>query len=77
MTQEQEKHLQYIKDTFCTSVDTKYRAGQEEHGGDLWAKRNVIDFAIEEALDLVTYLVTVKKQIEESGVQLGTLEDKA
>src|SRR3990167_4934944 len=60
MTPEQEKHLQKIKDQFNELVDSKYRKGQEAHGGDLWAKSGLLDMAIEEAIDQVTYLITLK-----------------
>ena len=62
MTPEQEKHLQKIKDQFAELVDSKYRKGQISHGGDLWAKSGLLDMAIEEAIDQVTYLVTLKEQ---------------
>ena len=75
MTPEQEAHLKLIIDTFSSAMDTKYRNGAKEHGGDLWRKKHLIDFAIEEALDQVCYLVTLKKQLEEKGIELGDLED--
>lgn len=65
MTDAQEAHLQRIKDKFTAAVDEKYRKGQVEHGGNLWNKAGVIDYAIEEALDMVVYLYTLKEQIEE------------
>lgn len=75
MTQEQENHLQNIKTAFLKAVDIKYRHGQEEHGGNLWKKKGLIDMAIEEAVDQVIYLLTLKKQIEDSGVELGEKEE--
>ena len=62
MTPEHEKHLEQIKQTFLELVDTKYRAGQEEHGGNLFNKDGLLDFAIEEVLDLAVYLFTLKQQ---------------
>jgi len=76
MSVEQEKHLKLIIDTFSKSMDAKYRKGVIEHGGELWRKKGLIDMAIEEALDQVCYLVTLKRQLEESGIQLGNKEDK-
>lgn len=73
MTQEQEQHLQSIKDWFTTEVDKKYRAGQKEHGGDLWLKSGIIDMAIEEVLDMAVYLTTLKSQI----AQIQTKFDEA
>lgn len=75
MTPSQEAHLQHIKDTFAELTDRKYRKGQEEHGGNLWQKKRLIDMAIDEAIDQVTYLLSLKEQIEESGAQLGTLDE--
>jgi hypothetical protein len=76
MSPEQEQHLKLIIGTFSKSMDAKYRKGQQEHGGDLWRKKGLIDMAIEEALDQVCYLVTLKRQLEEAGIQLGDKEDK-
>ena len=71
MTPEQEKHLLDIKEAFTQLVDTKYRKGQAEHGGSLWDKRGLIDMAIDEAIDQVTYLITLKRQLELLGVDPG------
>ena len=61
MTPEQEAHLQAIKARFNIETDKKYRAGQAEHGGNLWEKTDefLLYAAIEEAIDQVTYLVTL------------------
>jgi len=76
MSVEQEDHLKLIIDTFSKSMDTKYRKGAKEHGGFLWRKKGLIDMAIEEALDQVCYLVTLKQQIEKSKVELGDKDDE-
>jgi hypothetical protein len=57
MNEEQESHLWAIKERFVSKLDSKYRAGQGEHGGNLW-DRDVLTDAIDEAIDLVTYLDT-------------------
>ncbi len=76
MTPEQEAHLQEIKDFVCAQIDRKYRAGQKEHGGDLWLKAGIIDMAIEEAVDSLVYLPTLRKQMEKSNFhQLYDLKD--
>jgi len=62
MTDAHEQHLQRIKDAFCRDVDTKYRKGQEEHGGNLWQKPRMLENALEEILDLAVYLYTLKEQ---------------
>jgi len=74
MTPQQEQHLQFIKDEFCQRYDKKYRAGQQEHGGDLWKKKGIIDFAIEEALDQVGYLLTLKEQLKD--LDIGEIKEE-
>lgn len=63
MTPEQEQHLQGIQEDFCELVDAKYRKGQAEHGGNLLNKlpAEVLDMAIEEAIDQVVYLLTLRE----------------
>lgn len=75
MTEEQEKHLQFIKDEFCEAVDKKYRAGQAEHGGDLWLKRGILDMALEECIDFWVYIRTLKQQLDE-GITPTKEDDK-
>ena len=65
MTEDQEKHLQEIKDEFCSLVDSKYRKGQAEHGGNLWEKEGLEKMLLEEVIDHVVYLLTLLKQIRE------------
>jgi hypothetical protein len=77
MTNAQDAHLSGLVTDFTQLVTKKYTAGQKEHGGNLWDKKGLIDMAIDEAIDQVVYLLTLKKQIEDSGVQLGSLEDEA
>jgi hypothetical protein len=69
MTQEQEQHLQQIKDRFCEMIDAKYRAGCREHGGNLWdvpaeqLKKEITN----EILDLVAYQFTLEMLKVEDG----------
>jgi hypothetical protein len=62
MTKEQEKHLLKIKQQFDIAVDYKYRKGQKEHGGNLFdnSPEHLLDCAIEEAIDLLVYLLTLR-----------------
>lgn len=62
MSPEHEAHLQRILDRFTADARTKYEAGQQEHGGRLWEKSGMLDHAIEEAIDLVVYLFTLREQ---------------
>lgn len=54
-------------------IYAKYMAGQEEHGGELWRKQGIIDMAIEEAVDQVIYLLTLREQL--AGLRLGDLSE--
>lgn len=65
MTQAQESHLARVKVGFIELVDAKYRAGAAEHGGELLALPDltVLDLAIEEAVDQVVYLLSLKEKL--------------
>ncbi len=63
MTHDQEVHLSGIIRRYASEVDRKYRRGQQEHGGDLFAKTGLLPMAIEEALDLPVYLYTLNDQL--------------
>jgi hypothetical protein len=57
-----EAHLARIITSVTRDIDAKYRAGQIEHGGDLWMKPGMLEQAIAEALDLCVYLYTELEQ---------------
>ncbi len=65
MTREQEDHLESIKLYFVSASDKKYRAGQAEHGGNLFDMDTIqlLDCAIEEAIDQVVYLITLRQKL--------------
>ena len=65
MTPQQEKHLRSIKRDFSNLVDSKYRKGQEEHGGNLFEMPllDLVDNSINEAIDQVVYLLTLRNRI--------------
>lgn len=65
MDQEHENHLGYILEETMVRLDEKYRKGQAEHGGKLWEKDGLLDEAINEALDQVVYLLTLKQQLND------------
>lgn len=52
-----EKHEVEIIDWIGTTISSKYRAGQKEHGGRLWRKP-MLGHMIEEITDLVVYMAT-------------------
>lgn len=58
MTDEQEAHVRHLKQRVAADLDAKYRAGQIEHGGNLWEKPGMLEQAYAEALDQCIYLLT-------------------
>lgn len=75
MTDEQEAHLQRIKDDFLRDVDAKYRKGQAEHGGDLWKKPGVLEMAMDECVDHYVYCHVLKEQRDNPELVDPTLHD--
>lgn len=69
MTQEQEQHLQKIKDRVCDMIDAKYRAGAEKHGGnmaDLSFDRLMGELRME-VIDMMVYWAAAElKTLEEN-----------
>jgi hypothetical protein len=49
---------------FVKLFTRKYDEGAKNHGGGLWKKPNLINEAIEETLDLWSYLATLQDQID-------------
>ncbi|HUR19845.1 MAG TPA: hypothetical protein VMZ90_03500 [Vicinamibacterales bacterium] len=62
MDAEHQAHATRILSKFNADLLAKYEAGQAEHGGNLWEKRGMLEHAIEEAIDMVVYLYTLKEQ---------------
>ena len=75
MTPEQEQHLENIAEEAVRLIRRKYERGTGEHGGNLWKKKHIIDFAIDEATDQIIYLLTLKAQLKEKGIELGEIEE--
>jgi len=70
---QEEQYLKKIKDSFEKEVDKKFRRGVAEHGGKLWLKENLINEAMNEVVDLYTYLYALKDQIKKG--KMGQLKD--
>jgi hypothetical protein len=62
MEPEQEAHLARIKARVVGDIDAKYRAGQLEHGGNLWEKPGMLECAYAETIDQAVYLLTAMEQ---------------
>lgn len=69
MTQAHEEHLGKLLEEIMIRVDEKYRIGQIEHGGKLWEKEGLLDEAINEAVDQLVYLLTLKEQLSEHNIR--------
>lgn len=74
MTDAQEQDLKEIKLTFAEAVEKKYRAGQKEHGGNLWDRDPVPEMQ-SEIVDLFTYYKTLRDR--ENKVRLILYNAKA
>lgn len=65
MTDKQERHLNQIQTDLEQRLDLKYRCGAAEHGGDLdeMDKYDLLESAIDEAIDQVVYLLTLRSKL--------------
>lgn len=65
MSVDQEAHLSHILGRVSERLQDKYRAGHAEHGGDLWDQSvlTLVDAGIDEALDQLAYLLTVREKL--------------
>lgn len=69
MTPAQEAHLERIQSAFLWLVDAKYRRGAAEHAGEYGGELlsistlRILDHAIEEAIDQVVYLLSLKEKL--------------
>lgn len=65
MTPAQESHLLDLKYEFIKALDAKYRSGASEHKGDLLSMtvEQLVDEAIYENIDQITYLLTLKAKL--------------
>lgn len=65
MTTEQRLHAENLAKQFTELMLAKYEKGQAEHGGNLWEsdKQTLIYNAIDEAIDQVVYLLTLREKL--------------
>lgn len=66
MNDDQKTHVAQLADEFERRMAHKYTKGAQEHGGNLWEvpSLQLLDEAIDEAIDQVVYLLTLRKQLE-------------
>lgn len=70
MNDTQLAHLDMILTTSRKLLEDKYIRGALEHQSNLgedYSVEQLVDMAIEEALDQVTYLLTLKNKLETTG----------
>jgi len=67
MTPEQRAHMHGLMEIVETLMERRYTAGQAEHGGNLWdlGHQPLLDSAIEEAIDLLHYLLTARYRAQD------------
>lgn len=65
MTKAQQQHIENIIHEFSLMAEAKYDKGVKEHGGNLWdlPYSQILDNAIEEAIDQFVYLITLKMKL--------------
>jgi hypothetical protein len=70
MTDDQEAHLASTIGEFTRRADAKYRAGVQEHGGNLWehSPEWLIEQAMLECLDQWVYLKTARDSLRGKSV---------
>ena len=71
------EHANCIAKDAAKRILIKYRVGQREHGGQLWTKPGLLDMAIDEAIDQVVYLLTLKQQLEHPEIVIQRAVDKS
>lgn len=64
-------HLLRIKAELDVRISRKYKAGQLEHGGLLCEKSvlHLLECAIDEAIDQLTYLLTIREVITRKEIE--------
>ena len=67
MTFAQRSHANHIAQRFAAKIMAKYERGVIEHGGNLWERppRELLDYAIDEAVDQACYLMTLREELYE------------
>ena len=69
MTEEQNKHRNRIQNNFIKDHTAKFELGAKEHKTLLhedYSAPQILDMALEEVIDLVSYLYTLKESLQSS-----------
>ena len=71
MTQDQQEHAQALARQFEARMLYKYTKGAAEHGGNLWEMnlKNLLENALDEAIDQVVYILTALEKVNDRGVE--------
>ncbi len=64
MTQRRQADLRQINHEIALHIERRYKAGQKEHGGDLW-KKACTPRLFDELVDTIVYFHTIKKRMRE------------
>lgn len=64
MNKKQTKHCDTITRDFAKSLRLKYKKGAKEHGGNLWDNKHLLDEALNEVVDLYSYLHTLRHKVQ-------------
>jgi len=76
MSPDQEAHLRRVKAHILRRIDAKYRAGQREHGGNLWKKPGVLEMLLDELVDACVYAESKLEQDENPGIVDPALRER-
>lgn len=63
LTADQSAHIGRVTTEAVGLMQTKYQAGQLEHGGNCWEKPGMLAHALDESADLSVYLWTLREQM--------------
>jgi hypothetical protein len=69
------EHLSSIVTWLGQQMSEKYKAGQQEHGGELWMKPGALRNLEEEIIDLPIYYKTAKDQLKQMALDGRTAEE--
>jgi hypothetical protein len=65
LEQDQQKHLETMQEIVPLMMRKKYESGADEHKTKLWELPGQIDMALDEVIDLIHYLMTLKGHIND------------